>query len=564
MTCAAGVALALAPAAVRAAAPQITSFTPTSGPLGTKVTVKGTALSTPTAATVDKTTATFVGNSATQVTVTVPATASGPIAITTAGGTGTSSTPFTIIPGLTLSPTSGHPSIEVTVTGAGFGPYTSVDVYFDTTDTALAVSNGLGVVSIQIQVPTGAQPGAHWITLDERANHNAAQQSFTVNTNWDMQGYSATGNGVNPFENTLNTGNVAGLTMAWSEPSGGLANQSPFVEVNGTVFVGDVNGGIHAYSSSGKLLWNATETVDFEASPPAASGAYVYFGGNGGNSVYAFKTTCRTDGGVCAPTWTANIGTYVSAGLTVDHGVLYVPGGDGEIHTINPLTGALGTPITAFGSTAPISTPVAFAADGSYYFGSGSTLFFYSAIDGGGGYAVYSAAVSGITISSGRAYFTTQDGNVHRFNGWSAATPSGTCYSQPQPVVADNLVFAGGCSSITAFEASSGAEYWSVTTNGPVLYGLSVANGVLYGCIDNVFGSFEGELAAFDASSGGLLWTGGGCTSAPVIANGNLFGALVEISAYNLPQLSSTAVVARPELSALKPDLQLAAERTPD
>jgi hypothetical protein len=151
----------LLPAMADAAAPTITSFSPTSGPIGTSVLVKGTALTTPTAVTIDGTAATFTGSTATQLTAKVPATGTGVISITTAGGTANSAGSFTVTPSAALSPVSGHPNAEVTVTGAGFTPYSSVDVYFDTTDEALAVSNGLGVVSIQIPVPTASQPGTH-------------------------------------------------------------------------------------------------------------------------------------------------------------------------------------------------------------------------------------------------------------------------------------------------------------------------------------------------------------------------------------------------------------------
>jgi hypothetical protein len=79
-------------------APTITSFTPTSGPVGTSVTITGTNFS-------GASSVKFGGVgapvhhvvSATQITATVPAGAvTGPISVTTAAGTGTSSTNFTV------------------------------------------------------------------------------------------------------------------------------------------------------------------------------------------------------------------------------------------------------------------------------------------------------------------------------------------------------------------------------------------------------------------------------------------------------------------------------------
>jgi hypothetical protein len=81
-------------------APSITSFTPTSGPVGTVVTIHGTAFTGATSVKFGGVAATsFAVNSATQITATVPVGAvTGKISVTTAGGTGTSSTSFTVEP----------------------------------------------------------------------------------------------------------------------------------------------------------------------------------------------------------------------------------------------------------------------------------------------------------------------------------------------------------------------------------------------------------------------------------------------------------------------------------
>jgi hypothetical protein len=82
-------------------APTITSFTPTSGPVGTSVKITGTNFSgtgiTGTSVTFNNVTATSVVNSATQITATVPSTATtGKIKVTTSCGSVTSTTDFTV------------------------------------------------------------------------------------------------------------------------------------------------------------------------------------------------------------------------------------------------------------------------------------------------------------------------------------------------------------------------------------------------------------------------------------------------------------------------------------
>ncbi len=79
------------------AGPAITSFSPTSGPVGTDVTVTGTNLTGVTAVKFNGTTAVFTTSTATSVTATVPSGATtGKITVTTPGGTATSATDFTV------------------------------------------------------------------------------------------------------------------------------------------------------------------------------------------------------------------------------------------------------------------------------------------------------------------------------------------------------------------------------------------------------------------------------------------------------------------------------------
>ncbi len=78
--------------------PQITSFTPTSGPVGTPVTITGVSLTQTTEVTFGNVTATtFKINSDKEVTATVPTGAvTGKVAISTSGGRATSATNFTV------------------------------------------------------------------------------------------------------------------------------------------------------------------------------------------------------------------------------------------------------------------------------------------------------------------------------------------------------------------------------------------------------------------------------------------------------------------------------------
>jgi len=78
-------------------APTITSFTPSTGPVGTLVTITGTNLSSPTAFTIGGVAAIVVSNDGTSlVGMVMPGATTGAISVTTAGGTATGGSNFTV------------------------------------------------------------------------------------------------------------------------------------------------------------------------------------------------------------------------------------------------------------------------------------------------------------------------------------------------------------------------------------------------------------------------------------------------------------------------------------
>ena len=81
------------------APPAVSGFTPTSGQVGTSVTITGTGFTSATAVAFDGTGATFSVSSATQITAKVPTGAtSGPISVTAGGSTSSSTGTFTVLP----------------------------------------------------------------------------------------------------------------------------------------------------------------------------------------------------------------------------------------------------------------------------------------------------------------------------------------------------------------------------------------------------------------------------------------------------------------------------------
>lgn len=154
-----------------------------------------------------------------------------------------------------LSPKLGPPTTAVAITGTKFGKTEAVDVYFDTTDTLLVVTNALGSFSQNLDVPTAAQPGVHFVTAVGRKSGLAAQASFTVRTSWAQFRNGVKHQGLNPVENVLDPANVAGLNQAWAGFTGAPVASSPAVGLNGVVYVGSFDGNLFAFNATtGALL----------------------------------------------------------------------------------------------------------------------------------------------------------------------------------------------------------------------------------------------------------------------------------------------------------------------
>ena len=177
-----------APAAV-AALPTITSFNPTSGPIGTSVTITGTGFqdtSVVTAVEFNNVAATFTVNSDTQITATVPAGATdGPIDVTDSEGTAVSATNFDVTPSplptiTSFSPTSGPVGTSVVITGTGFTGVSSVT--FNNVSAAFVFNSD---TQITATVPTTATTGPIRVTTPGGTATSAA--NFVVDGHGDPE-----------------------------------------------------------------------------------------------------------------------------------------------------------------------------------------------------------------------------------------------------------------------------------------------------------------------------------------------------------------------------------------
>src|SRR6476646_80250 len=184
-------------------------FAPTFGPVGTSVTITGTAFAGATAVSFNGVAAAFTVSPSGTITTTVPAGATtGPISITTPGnGAIVTTTRFTITPAITsFAPTFGGIGSGVTITGTNFTGATAVS---SGGRAATITVNAPGTITTT--VPAGASTGSISVTTLDGTATSAA--SFTVT--------SAPFNlGATPSSQTVAAGASTNYTVTISRQAG--------------------------------------------------------------------------------------------------------------------------------------------------------------------------------------------------------------------------------------------------------------------------------------------------------------------------------------------------------
>jgi outer membrane protein assembly factor BamB len=215
----------------------------------------------------------------------------------------------------------------------------------------------------------------------------------------------------------------------------GLAATSSPTLLNGTLYIGGVDGGIHALNTSGAKRWTVRTGGSVFASPTAADGT-VYVGSTDG-TVYALATA---DG---STEWTFETdGAFIASTAAVDRRVYAVSAG-GTLYALDAETGRPAWTRSFDG--AALAAPA--VADETVYLGRRSGRV--DALDAADGSTRWRATTNGSVLSS--------------------------------PVVADGTVYVGSNDGrVYAFGAATGATRWRVHTDGEVQSSPAVTDGVVY------------------------------------------------------------------------------------
>jgi RHS repeat-associated protein len=206
--------------------PIIDSFSPTTGPTGSTVTITGERFD---GTSVANNVVSFTGSSGTpvqaqvssatrsQLVVTVPAgAATGPIAVTTQGGTGTSSTNFVVANGPSISgfsPASGEVGSTVTLTGQNFIGTTggTTMTFVGNTSSIPALITSLSATQVAVLVPNGAMTGP--MTLTTTSGTATTASVFTVSPG--QQDYQLT---VTPSSSSVILGSSTNYVVYLTSP----------------------------------------------------------------------------------------------------------------------------------------------------------------------------------------------------------------------------------------------------------------------------------------------------------------------------------------------------------
>jgi len=485
-------------------------------------------------------------------------------------------------PSITLSKKTGPPTSQILVSGRGFEPNVGVDIYFDTKDEVLVVTDGQGrFEKAKVYAPKQARPGQHWVTALERNNDKGAQQPFLVQTDWPQFHFEADGTRLNPYENGLTPKTVRGLRLEWSYTTGNEVWSSPAV-ANGVVYVGsgtwtdfDIyalnaktgaklwsydpggwtlsspavadgvvyvgvwtysRGGVYALNANtGQVLWTYPSNDIYTSSPTVANGV-LYIGTVYSNSVYALDAKSGRE------LWSYDTGAFVQSSPAVVNGVLYVSAGgdgqgqDGVLYALNAKTGSKlwSYPI---GGCCEASAPI--PADEQHI------------------------TESSPAVADGVVYVGAWNGNVYALNAasgallWSYATGGDISSS---PAVANGVVYIGSGGPVYALNARTGVLLWATAVSGGE-GSPAVANGVVY------VGAWDNNVYALDASTGAVLWsyaTGTHVESSPVVVNGEVYIGSDDDNVYAFAltdngRSKQDAASKRPDPTTLRPDFGLKA-----
>ena len=338
------------------AAPRITGFSPGSGGAGASVVIAGANFTGATAVKFHGVAGAFHVDSAAQITAVIPSNAtSGPIAVTTPGGTATSAASFGVAPRITgFTPASGVVGASVTINGANFTGATTVTL--NGTPATFAVTSATRIIAT---VPAGTTSGRFAVTTP--AGTASSANAFTVHAAPTIDDVSP-GSGGTGARITVSGTNFTGATAVKFNGTAASFTVDSAVQITAIVPAGATSGPISVATPGGI----ATSAVTFAAAPritgfmPARGliGASVTINGanftgatsvtfNGTPAAFTVDTPTRITATVPADATKGKVAVSTTAGTATSAGPFTVKP---DLVSFTPGNGAAGAGVTISGT----------------------------------------------------------------------------------------------------------------------------------------------------------------------------------------------------------------------
>jgi len=541
-------------------APTISGFTPTTGPVGTSVTINGANLTGATAVAFNGVSATFSVTSDTAIQATVPTGATtGPVRVTTPGGTVTSTASFTVIPAPTITgftPTSGPPGASVTISGSSFTGATAVA--FNGVNATFTVSSD---TSIQATVPASAATGP--VSVTTSGGTATSSSSFTVLQPPTIASFTPT-SGPQGTAVTINGTNLIGATaVAFNGVSASFTVASD-TAIQTSVPAGATTGQLSVTTSGGTATSTAAFTVisaptisSFTptSGPPGASvtingasftgATAVSFNGVGATFTVSSDSVIQTSVPAGASTGPLNVTTSGGTATSASSFTVLKPP---AIASFTPTSGLQGAAVTISGTNFTGASAVAFnGVSAAFTVASDTTI--QTSVPAGATTGQLSVTTSGGTATSASSFTVLKPPTIASFTPTSgpqgtAVTISGTNFTGATAVafngVSASFTVASDAAIQTAVPAGATTGQLSVTTSGgtatsagsftvlkpPTITGFTPTSG-LQGAAVTISGTnftgatavvFNGVSASFTVASDTAIQTAvpAGATTGPL------------------------------------------------
>jgi len=369
-----GVALCWLIAPACFAAPVISGFTPTSGTIGSTVTINGTGFgTTPAANTVKFNTinATVTAATATQLTVTVPpASLTGKIKVTVAGATATSTANYVVLPTITsFSPVTAPVGASVVIQGTGYSSTISASQVRFNNNTATVTA--ATPTQLTATVPASATNGPIRVTVGGQSVNSAT--NFTVGLS--VTGFTPTSGVVGSTVriqgkafSTTPANNLVKFNGVETEVSAATATQLTVVPPWGAT-TGPVSVTVAGTTATSAASFSIIPDI-FNVQGDGVVGAEVRIAGQGFHPVASSNGV--TFNGVAAVVTQADPGlivTSVPAGATSGPLRVTIAGQSASQYFAIPIATAIDGPTLTGSSPAGLPLQFAFNANASESFG---------------------------------------------------------------------------------------------------------------------------------------------------------------------------------------------------